>query len=457
MAASSALRSNTATTEGEREIVATRVFDAPRDLVFRMWTDPRHVGHWWGPKGFTITIYEMDVRPGGVWRFIMHGPDGRDYQNKNVYNEVVPPERLSFSHVSGPLFDSVVTFDAQGEKTLVKIRMIFRSGAERDKTIEEFGAVEGLNQTLGRLEDLLSKSVVITRTFDAPRELVFEAWTDPAHVAQWWGPRQFTNPVCDWNARPGNAIHVDMRGPDGTLFPMGGTFHEVAPPERLVFTTTALDGALEVLNTVTFADDGGKTAMRLQAVVVKASPEADGALAGMHEGWSQSLDKLAEELAETFVISRTFDAPRALVWKAWTERDRLMQWFGPKGFMMFAAKNDLRPGGVFHYALRGPDGSEVWGKWVYREVVPPERLVFVSGFSDPEGTLTRHPMAPTWPLEMLSKVTFTEDGGKTTVTVEWRPLGATDEERKTFASSHASMRQGWGGTFDQFADYLAKG
>ncbi|HYU25786.1 MAG TPA: SRPBCC domain-containing protein, partial [Thermoanaerobaculia bacterium] len=227
-------------------------------------------------------------------------------------------------------------------------------------------------------------------------------------------------------------------------------------PERIVFTSSAIDGALEVLTTVTFAEEGAKTKMTLQAIVVKAAAEAADALSGMREGWTQTLERLADDLAETFLIARTFDATRDLVWKSWTETDRLMQWFGPKGFTMFHARNDLRPGGTFHYALRGPDGNEMWGKWVYREIVPPERIVLVSSFSDAEGNITRHPMAPTWPAEMLTRTTFTEAGGKTTVTIEWRPLNANEEERNTFIARKPSMTGGWTGTFDQLADYLGR-
>src|SRR4051794_37608696 len=108
----------------DREISATRIFDAPRDLVFQMWTDPQHIGNWWGPNGFTITLYEMDVRPGGVWRFVMHGPDGRDYQNKIVYVEVVKPERLVYDHVSGPLFRATVNFAEEGRKTRLNMQML---------------------------------------------------------------------------------------------------------------------------------------------------------------------------------------------------------------------------------------------------------------------------------------------------------------------------------------------
>jgi uncharacterized protein YndB with AHSA1/START domain len=160
---------------------------------------------------------------------------------------------------------------------------------------------------------------------------------------------------------------------------------------------------------------------------------------------------------QPMVISREFDAPRELVWKAWTERDRLVQWFGPAGCTMSVAELDLRPGGTFHYCLQTPDGQEMWGKFVYREVTPPERTVLVSSFSDKDGNLTRHPMSPTWPLEMLSTTTLTENNGKTTLTVEWIPLeGATEEEIITFDSSRDGMKQGFSGTFTQLEAYLAK-
>jgi len=157
-----------------------------------------------------------------------------------------------------------------------------------------------------------------------------------------------------------------------------------------------------------------------------------------------------------FVISRAFDVPRERMWKAWTERDELMQWFGPKGFKMTTAKLDFRPGGTFHYCLRSPDGKEMWGKFVYREIAAPERIVLVNSFSDETGGITRHPMSPTWPREMLSTFTLAQQGGKTTVNIEWIPLNPTDEERKTFDGAHDGMKQGWTGTMDQLADYLAK-
>jgi uncharacterized protein YndB with AHSA1/START domain len=152
--------------------------------------------------------------------------------------------------------------------------------------------------------------------------------------------------------------------------------------------------------------------------------------------------------------SATTDAPCELMWKVWTESERLAQWFGPKGVKVIYSKNDLRPGGVYHYGMRTRDGSEIWGKWVYHEVVEPERLVFVNSFSDEKGGLTRHLFSPEWPLEMLSTVSFVEHEGKTTLTIRWIPINATESERKTFDAAHEGMQNGWTGTLDQLAVYL---
>ena len=166
---------------------------------------------------------------------------------------------------------------------------------------------------------------------------------------------------------------------------------------------------------------------------------------------------MAAKNSEPFVISRTFDAPRERVWQAWTEVEHLKRWWGPKGFTVTHCKIDLRPGGIMHYCLRMPDGNEMWGKFVYREIVKPERLVWVNSFSDKDGGTTVHPMSASWPREMLSTATFEEQSGKTKVTVQWIPLdGSSALECKTFDEGRESMKMGWTGTMDQFVAYLAK-
>jgi uncharacterized protein YndB with AHSA1/START domain len=146
------------------------------------------------------------------------------------------------------------------------------------------------------------RELVITRLIDAPRELVFEAWTEPKHMAQWWGPKGFTNPVCEMDVRPGGAFRIVMRAPDGVEYPMRGVFREIVTPERLVFTTVAEDRDgnphLEGLTIVTFAEYDGKTTLTIQTSAVGLTPESARMLEGMEEGWTQSLERLAETVAK---------------------------------------------------------------------------------------------------------------------------------------------------------------
>lgn len=146
----------TETSTAEREIVMTREYDAPRELVWKAWTEREHLAKWWGPHGFTTTIHEIDVRPGGMWRFMMHGPDGTDYPNRVVYREVSPPGRLTYDHGDDidddpSAFDVTVTFDdLGGGRTRVTNHLVFRTAEQRNGAIQ-FGAVELGNQTLERL------------------------------------------------------------------------------------------------------------------------------------------------------------------------------------------------------------------------------------------------------------------------------------------------------------------
>jgi uncharacterized protein YndB with AHSA1/START domain len=145
----------------ERDLVIERTFDAPREAVWQAWVDADAVVQWWGPRGFTTTVHEMDVRPGGVWRFIMHGPDGTDYHNKVLYEEVAQPQRLVYSHGADDdsdflPFHVTVTFEDQGGRTRVRLRMRFATPADRGRAIE-FGAKEGGTQTMERLAEYLAK------------------------------------------------------------------------------------------------------------------------------------------------------------------------------------------------------------------------------------------------------------------------------------------------------------
>jgi uncharacterized protein YndB with AHSA1/START domain len=156
-----AARSNLDLTSDPRSIIGTRDFDAPRDLVFSAWTDQKHLAQWWGPNGFTTTTHSFDFRAGGTWRFVMHGPDGRDYQNLVTFEEIVRPERIVYRHggtvdVEPVQFKTAVVFEDLGNRTRIVWRADFPSADERNRLIKDYGAGEGLLQTMGRLDDYVS-------------------------------------------------------------------------------------------------------------------------------------------------------------------------------------------------------------------------------------------------------------------------------------------------------------
>lgn len=447
-----------------QELSLTRVFDAPRELVWKAWTDPRYLAQWWGPHGFANPVVDVDPRPGGRMYIAMRGPDGTVYPNDGVFQEVVPPERLSFTGGMKGVFEvlTTVTFTESRGKTTVKLNARVLS-AKAEAAMYLNGMRQGWTESLERLGEVATptaeREIIATRVFEAPRELVFSMWTDPKHIAKWWGPNGFTNTIDEMDVRPGGVWRFVMHGPDGRDYKNKIVYTEVVRPERLVYEH---ESAPPFHVTVTFREQSRNTTLVTMHSLFDTIDLRDntvkvfGAVEGMHE----TLGRLAQELSamssdQPFVISRTFDAPRDLMWKAWTESERLAQWFGPKGAKVVKSDNDLRAGGVYHYAMKTPDGSVVWGKWVYRDVAEPEKLVFVSSFSDEKGGITRHPMSPTWPRETLSTITFTESAGKTTVTVEWLPMNATQEERDTFNARRDSMVGGWSGTFEQLAEYLA--
>lgn len=152
---SAAVKSNAA-----NELIFTRTYDAPRALVFHAWTAPQHIGNWWGPKGFTTTTYAMDVRVGGIWDYVMHGPDGTDYPNKSVYTEIEEPKRLAFSNVGGKADEPHltcqmdVTFEEANGKTMLTLRMLFPS-VDAAGRAKELGADAGGNESLERLSNVL--------------------------------------------------------------------------------------------------------------------------------------------------------------------------------------------------------------------------------------------------------------------------------------------------------------
>ena len=291
-----------------------------------------------------------------------------------------------------------------------------------------------------------SREITITRLFDAPRDLVFKAWTEPEQIARWWGPEGFSVPECDSDPRPGGSLRIVMRGPDGVDYPMTGTFLEVSAPERLVFESTALlDGkpVLEGMNTVTFVDRDGKTEVTLHARAVALVPEAAAMLGGMSAGWTQSLqcldDVLTGAVDRQIVLVRVFETPREVVYRAFTEQEQVAKWWGPTGFSLTIHEMDVRPGGTWRFIMHGPDGVDYPNTIVYEEVISPERLVWTHSGADDEPSFR-------------STVTFDEFMGMTALTM--RMAFETAEERDLVVKTHNAI-EGGNQTLDRLGEHLA--
>ncbi len=295
----------------EREMVVSRLIDAPRALVFEAWSDVQHLAKWWGPDGFTTTTTEMEFRPGGRWVYVMHGPDGKDYPNWIEYRKIVKNERLEYAHggedENGPdakpmvAFESTVTFDDEGGKTRITLRALFPTKEALDHVVKEYGAIEGGKQTIARLAEHVAALEVergeftITRIFAAPRALVFAAWTQPEHLAHWWGNHGTVLTSCEVDARNGGVFKYCMRTSDGTDYWVAGEYHEVSAPEKLVFTCglTSVTPSHDALWTVEFADEGNSTRMTLHQKLFDLSH----ARAGAKPGLLECLERLEARLA----------------------------------------------------------------------------------------------------------------------------------------------------------------
>lgn len=301
----------TAARDSSREIVLSRVFDAPLERVWEAWTLPGPLRLWWAPAGCATPFCEVDLRPGGRFRFCMRMPGGKDIWGLGVYKEVVKREKIvyldSFADSKGnPVPPSyygmspghpaetmvTVTFAAQGTKTIVTLRHEFPETVPERKGTER-GWNEMLDSLAGQLAEKPAFELEFTRVIDAPRARVYEAWTKPEQMARWFAPKPFQLIVKTMDLRPGGRFSMAMRSPDGKDFPFTGTYREVAPPARLVWTGEFSTGPADQMTTaVTFEEQGRKTKLHARQTFHVMTPEIEHAAKGARQGWTMTLGQL---------------------------------------------------------------------------------------------------------------------------------------------------------------------
>jgi uncharacterized protein YndB with AHSA1/START domain len=286
-------------------------------------------------------------------------------------------------------------------------------------------------------------TLVITRAFEAPRRLVFEAWTKPEHLRQWMlGPSGWTMPVCEGDLRPGGRWHRVWRHASGEEMEMRGEYREIVPPEKVVSTESWGGDWPATLNTLVLSEKGGQTTATLTLLYPSVAARDAALKTGMEEGVSQSFDRLAQlvatrtRTAPDFLITRVLHAPRELVFQAWTTPEHMTRWFGPRGFTLPECEIEFRAGGGFRFVLRGPDGKDYPFDGQYVEIAEPERIVFRGTIHDAPGH------------EIRTTVTFADHEGKTRLTVHQSYNFESDATR--------GAPEGWAQTLDHLTAYLAK-
>ena len=299
--------------------------------------------------------------------------------------------------------------------------------------------------------------IAITRFYDAPVQLVWDAWTDPDQVARWWGPRGFTLTTHSKDLRAGGSWVYTMHGPDGIDYPNITRYIEVEPGRRLVYDHGASEGKPPLFRvTVVFTDVKGGTRMDMRMAFTgpEALREAKNVIrnAGGNSTWDRLAEYLENERSgrDIFVFNHTVDAPIDRVFDAWTDRALLSRWLAPASSDLRFIECDVRPGGMSIFSVAG-NGAAFRGRSSYLEVERPHCLVYTQEFCDEGGNIARHPLAPVWPDTLLASVELTaESPNRTRVTVTWEVHGsATQEEHAAFAGSKAGMTRGWMESFDR--------
>jgi len=308
-----------------KELIISRIFDAPRELVWKVWTVPDLIMRWWGPEGFTAPVAKIDLRVGGKYLYAMRSPEGKDFWSTGIYRELVPPERIvatdSFADEKGNVVPAshygmtgdwpsellaTMTFEDQKGKTKFTLRHEGLPPGEMTESAKAGwnGSFDKLEKVLAEEKSLWIKTMIVAepgkleasvvRIFDAPSERLFRAYTDPKLMVQWWGPRKYAIIIDKFDARDGGSWRILNRDSEGNEFAFHGVYHEVSP-KRIVYTFE-WEGLPEhvLLGIVTFEDLNGKTKLTEKSVF-ESVEDRDGMLkSGMEEGTPEIMDRLAE-------------------------------------------------------------------------------------------------------------------------------------------------------------------
>jgi uncharacterized protein YndB with AHSA1/START domain len=414
------------------KFVIIREFAAPRELVFKAWTDPKQLAQWWGPRGFTNPVCEWDVRPGGKIYDVMRAPNGDDYPMGGVFREIKPPERLVIScgalDKRGKLLFEFVheaTFTEKNGRTKLILRSkVTMTTPEANRYLGGFTG--GMTSSLERLAGLVkTEPYVIERTFDAPAPLVWRALTTPEDMSRWYFDMQGFRPEagCDFRFVVEHA---------GNVHDHRCRITELVPKKKIAYTWR-YEGR-EGLSLVTFElfAEGKKTRLKLTHAGLESFGKApEVARKNFVRGWTwlvgTGLKDFVENVDREIFISRTVEAPRELVWEAMTNPKHVVHWWGPRGFLTTVETMDVRPGGVWKLTMHGPDGVNYPNQSVFKKVEKPECIVFAHGGRREKGPGAN--FIATWSFDQVSP-----DKTKVSIRMVFKSTAARDMVVREFGA-----------------------
>lgn len=298
--------------------------------------------------------------------------------------------------------------------------------------------------------------ILLTRVYDAPVRAVWDAWTIPEQVEQWWGPRGFSITTHSRDLRAGGHWRYTMHGPDGVDYPNVTTYHVVEPQKKLVYDHGATDERPPLFRvTVTFSESNGKTTMAMTFALESPEAAAQTAKFIKQVGGNATWDRLAEHLDQTvtgkqsFVIARAFDAPIARVFEMWVNPEHLERWLPPAGTKMRFIRSEIAAGKGTFFVITGDHGT-MHVRADYLSIEPPSRIVYTQQFVDEREQLAPAPGSPVWPATLKTTVLLAEETPeRTRVTVTTEPLGdITAAELEAFVLERSGMTLGWTGSFN---------
>jgi uncharacterized protein YndB with AHSA1/START domain len=308
-----------------------------------------------------------------------------------------------------------------------------------------------------------SNTISVTRTYDAPLNAVWEAWTNPEEVAQWWGPRGFSLTTHSHDLRTGGHWHYTMHGPDGTNYENTTHYLEVAPRQRMVYDHGGHKDRPPLFRvTALFTERAGRT--QLDMSMMFATPEIADEMRGFikQAGGEGTWDRLAEYLGkrlagkEQFFVTRSFDVGIERMYEMWTNPEHIARWLPPTGATMRYLRMEPRLGGSSFYAMSMASGGTIYGLIKYVALEKPTRIVYTQNFCDDKERVIRPPFFKDWPETMLTTVELTAEGPeRTRVSVRWEPRDATAADIAEFVTQRGSMTMGWTGSFDKLEALLA--